>query len=192
MEAAIVYDEAVSGDLSDAGLSPTSVTMALGSNQVLGTTDRLTDIDRDYLWITVPDGLVLSSIVVMPRTMPSGVSFIGVQAGTQVTVLPDPPDATGLLGWTHYSPADVGTDVLDNMSLPSFGSTGFVPPLGAGNYAFWIQEFDVIPYGFDFTLSRALTIIPEPETYMSTLLGLAILLVIVRHRRSGKYSGAPE
>jgi hypothetical protein len=179
IDAATVYDEGVSGDLSNSGLSPTVLTLAIGSNQVFGTTAGVAGVDRDYLTFTVPSGLLLSSLFVLAGTTPSGVSFIGVQAGTQMTVPPNSSDATGLLGWRHYSQSDVGTDILDDMGIASFGSTGFVPPLGAGSYTFWIQEFNVSSYGFDFTLTQ----VPEPGTYAAVLIGLAIVSVISRKPR---------
>ena len=38
--AAVSYDEAVSGDLSNSGLSPTVVSVSQGQNQVFGSTGR--------------------------------------------------------------------------------------------------------------------------------------------------------
>ena len=38
LNGAVIYDKSVSGDLSISGLTPTVITVASGSNQVLGTT----------------------------------------------------------------------------------------------------------------------------------------------------------
>jgi len=76
--AATVYNEAISGDLSNSGLTPTAVTVALGSNQVFGTTGLAGALDRDYFSITVAPGLQLNAIMVLPGTMSGGISFIGL------------------------------------------------------------------------------------------------------------------
>ena len=81
-QADIVYTESVSGDLSGSGLSPTPITVALGSNQVFGTTGRAAGvIDLDYFRLTVPVGEVLTSITILPGTAGLGTlgdAFIGV------------------------------------------------------------------------------------------------------------------
>jgi len=118
-QADIVYTESVSGDLSGSGLSPTPITVALGSNQVFGTTGRAAGvIDLDYFRLTGPVGEVLTSITILPGTAGLGTlgdAFIGVQAGSQVTVLPTASNATGLLGWFHYDNSDVGKNILPLM-----------------------------------------------------------------------------
>jgi PEP-CTERM motif len=175
-QAGIVYNESVSGDLSGSGLSPTPITVALGSNQVFGTTGRVAGVvDLDYFRFTVPVGEVLTGITILPGTAglgPLGDSFIGMQAGSQVTVLPSATDATGLLGWFHYDDSDVGTNILPLMATSGFGSTGFTPPLPAGSYSFWVQELSsgTAPYGFDFTLAT-----PEPASWAMLLAGLALI-----------------
>src|SRR5690348_2858829 len=158
-QAGVVYSESVSGDLSGSGLSPTLITVALGSNQVFGTTGRAAGVvDLDYFRLTVPVGEVLTGITILPGTAGLGAlgdSFIGMQAGSQVTVLPTATDATGLLGWFHYDAGDIGTNILPLMGTSGFGSTGFTPPLPAGSYSFWVQELSTgtAPYGFDFALA---------------------------------------
>src|SRR5882724_1688564 len=88
--AATIWDEASNGDLSNDGLSPTPLVMSVGSNRVLGTTGNSGQgTDRDYFKFTVPVGAKLTSIVLLPNTAISGsVSFIGIQAGPQLTVTP--------------------------------------------------------------------------------------------------------
>ena len=67
--AGVIYTETINGDVSNSGLNPTVVTVALGSNSLFGTTGNPgTGIDRDYLTLTVPNGLMLSSITVLPGT----------------------------------------------------------------------------------------------------------------------------
>ena len=87
----------------------------------------------------------------------------------------------GLLGWWHYSPADIGHDILALAGIPASGSSGFTGPLGPGSYSFWIQDFNAgsFPYGFDFNLSP----VPEPASWSAALLGAAALLARRRVRR---------
>src|SRR5947208_7419755 len=80
----VIYDENASGDLSDSGLSPTLLTVSVGSSQIFGVTGNRTGFDRDYFTITVPTGAVLTSIVLLPGTVslgPEGESIIGIQSG---------------------------------------------------------------------------------------------------------------
>jgi hypothetical protein len=175
--ASTIYDESVSGDLSNSGLSPTLLTVSLGSNQVFGTTGKAAAIDRDYFTFTVPVGEELSAVTLLPGTQTLGAlgeSFIGVQAGPQVTVLTTATDATGLLGWFHYDTTDIGTDILPLMGTAGMGATGFTPPLPSGTYSFWVQEASAgtVAYGLDFAISAT----PEPGYWPMLLAGMAMLL----------------
>jgi hypothetical protein len=184
--AGVVYNEAVSGDLSNSGLNPTVLAVGLGSNQVFGTTGNVGGTDRDYFTFFVPSNLQLTAITVLPGTTVAGVgAFIGMQAGPQVTLSTNATTATGLLGWKHYNPADINTDILPPLAVSGNGSSGFVAPLGTGNYSFWVQEFGggTFPYGFDFTLAAAP--VPEPASYITMISALgALILVLARRPRS--------
>ncbi len=169
--ATTVYDEGVSGDLSGSGASPSFVTMAAGSNVVIGSTGRVNGaVDRDYFSFTVPVGLVLSAITPLTGTGVIGsLSFLGLQAGTQVTA-PTGGPATALLGWHHYALADIGVNMLPGVGAGA-GAIGFTGPLPAGNYSVWIQETGVgtVPYLMEFSLTAA---VPEPASRLGLLLGL--------------------
>lgn len=175
----VVYDESMWGDFSNNGLMPTMVSVHPGSNQVWGTTGRITATDRDYFTITVPSGFTLNSVIELPGTTSGGVSFIGLQWGPQLTLPTNTATAAGLLGWWHYSPADVGTDLFPMMSMASNGSSGFMAPLGEGTYSFWIQDFTpgTFTYGFDIGIAAA---VPEPSTYGMVGGGLVLLLALRR------------
>ena len=181
--AGVVYNETINGDLSNSGLNPTVVTVALGSNSLFGTTGNPgTGIDRDYLTLTVPNGLMLSSITVLPGTFSGGgLSFLGIEAGPQITLPANTQTAAGLLGWWHYSPVDIGHDILALAGIPASGSSGFTGPLGPGSYSFWIQDFNAgsFAYGFDFQIDP----VPEPASWCAALLGSAVLLMRRRVRR---------
>ena len=174
-QAATAWDESLSGDLANVGTGPTAVTLGLGANIITGTTGRSAAgvVDRDYFVFTLPTGWRLDSLTMLPGTTflgPSGLSFVGVQAGTQVTVNPTGGSAAGLLGWWHYKQTDMGTDILPSIGLGP-GASGFVGSLPAGSYAFWIQETatGTAAYNFDFGVSA----VPEASTALLLMAGLA-------------------
>jgi hypothetical protein len=185
-----IYNESVSGDLSNSGLTPTLLTVSPGPNDLFGTTGKTgTTIDRDYFTFTVPQGMELTAITVLPGTQTLGTlgeSFIGIESGPEVTVSTAATDATGLLGWFHYSTGDIGEDILPMMGTSGNGSTGFNGPLPAGTYSFWLQEASAgtVPYGLEFTV-----VTPEPATWTMLLTGMALLVGITARRapRSGSY-----
>jgi hypothetical protein len=175
-----IYNESVSGDLSNSGLSPTLLTVSLGANDVFGTTgkDPNNVIDRDYFTFTVPQGEDLTGITVLPGTQTLGTlgeSFIGIENGPEVTVSTAATDATGLLGWFHYGAGDIGVNILPSMGTSGDGSTGFTGPLPAGTYSIWDQEASsgTVPYGLEFTVAAAT---PEPASWTLLLTGMALLV----------------
>jgi len=177
------YNEGVSGDLSNSPTAPTPVSLSTGSNLIIGTTGRLTandPIDADYFTFTLSAGQVLDSITVLEGTTAIGLALIGIDSGNQVTV--PGPGATGLLGWTHYDTGDIGTNILDDMSVPNMGSSGF-GILGEGTYSVWIQEASPGPldtYRFDFAIRE----VPEASTWAMMLAGFGFIGLAFRRRRA--------
>lgn len=176
-QAATAWDEGASGDFANLGASPTQVSLGLGSNLIIGSTGRNASgvVDRDYFTFTLPAGWQLDTITVMPGTVsigPSTISFIAVEAGTQVLTNPTGGDPSQLLGWWHYGPNDIGSDILGVIGLGP-GAIGFSGSLPAGSYSFWIQETATgsAPYVLDFGVSA----VPEPATALLMLGGLAAL-----------------
>jgi len=187
--AAVTYSESKTVDLSSNGLSPTALALSLGDNIIEGWTGRFEgNIDRDYFTFTLAANQALESITFLDGNT-IGLSFIGVQSGNQVTVSPSAADATGLLGWYHYSKAaDVGTDILDNMGIPMAGSTGFTGPLGPGTYSFWLQEASPgspVHYAFNFVVGEFVveSAVPEPATWTMMLLGFGFAGMALRRSR---------
>jgi hypothetical protein len=134
------YKESKKGDLSGDGLAPTKVVLKAGDNIIDGDSGRP---DRDYFWVKVESGHELYRIVLHTATQIGGnSSFVGVQQGKQVTVDPAEPDAGPLLGWTHFTTEDEGSNILPAI-CEGAGAQGCTPPLAAGNYAFWVQETGV-------------------------------------------------
>jgi hypothetical protein len=177
------------GPLSTSGLAPTALgPLTLGDNDVFATTGSSAAgvIDQNFFVVTVPVGFALASITELPGTVVGGAaSFIGVEAGSQVTVASNnPTTAAGLLGFTLYTEAEINTNILPLMATPNEGSSGFTPPLGPGQYSFWIQEGDTgtFPFGFDLGLVSTASV-PEPGTLTISLIGLAILSPVLLRRR---------
>jgi hypothetical protein len=108
------------------------VTFVGGGNDILGTDGPSgpagpTTTNPDFFTFNVPVGLALTAITVLPGTMSAGidnVSFIGIEGGTQITLPRPAPSAAGLLGWWHFGPGDIGTDILPEMGIPADGCPG--------------------------------------------------------------------
>jgi hypothetical protein len=159
-QAFVIWDEAVDGDLADAGspsTAPTDINVSAGTNSVIG---GMPGSDMDFLTIFVPEdheftGLVLASYVSTETT-----AFIAIRAGE---INPPTNNPALLLGYTHFGtgPGNVGEDILDDMGLGG-SAQGFTPPLPSGNYTFWLQEAEnstALTYQFDFIIEE----IPPPE-----------------------------
>ena len=182
-EAAVVYREVDNGELSGNGLSPTEIPLGVGSNQIFGRMGGGGGgADRDYFFVNIPTAFELRSVTLLPETRVLGVSFIGLQAGEQVTVNPNAGSANGLLGWSHYGAGDIGTDLLPTMAQ-GFGAAGFTAPLGAGSYAFWLQETGSgsVTWGLDLQV--------QPVPLPGALPGLVSALVLLQSRRRRAAAG---
>jgi hypothetical protein len=186
-----LWNSAVNGPLSTSGLAPTVLgPMTLGSNEVFASTglNAAGVVDQNYFTVTVPTGFALASLTELPGTQVGGLaSFIGLEAGPQVTVGSNPATAAGLLGFTLYTPADINTNILPSMAVAADGSSGFTAPLGPGQYSFWIQEGGTLgTFQFGFDLGLVSTAVPEPGTLTISLIGLAILSPAFLLRRRGR------
>jgi len=191
--AATGYNE-TSGDLSNLNNSPTLVTFGIGDNFITGATGNsgttAATIDRDYFTFTLLPGQELTAIMVLDGTTSIAgpdpdhpKSFIGIEAGPHVTD-PAAPVVGDLLGYTHYGPSLIKSDILDDIGGGA-GAQGFSGPLGAGTYSVWIQEANMgrADYAFNF-LVRA---VPEPSSWAMMLSGFG--LIGWSMRRSQKRKG---
>ena len=164
-------DPAADGDLSGDHLAPTPVTFVPGQNDVLGQTGKAGTVsDRDYFTFVIPNGYVLDALIVLNSQLPAGnFAVLGLQSGDEVTD-PTAPVAADLLGYLHFAPADIGTDILPEIGTAA-GSQTFTPPLGPGTYSVWIQDTNLGAsiYALQFDVVLA----PGPETALLTLTGLA-------------------
>ena len=166
--AAMVWNETLDGDLSNDGATPTSLTLNVGNNQIIGNTGNVggLGVDLDYFTFTLAPGQALTSITLLGNTIVSGMfSFIGVQAGPQVTVAPSGAGGQALLGWAHYGVPDIGSDLLASQISPGSALT-------AGTYSVWVQDTGgPATYGFDFTTVQQVPLPPSLLLLASTLAG---------------------
>jgi hypothetical protein len=175
-QAATAWNESLNGDFSNNGLAPTQVVLAAGADNVVsGTTgDAGQGVDRDYFTFTVPEGTVLTSLILLPNTFVSGSSsFLGLQAGPQMTVTPTGGGVQNLIGSIHYDGTMANADLLPLM---------FLAPLQSGTYSAWIQELGgVVDYSLNFNVWAA----PVPVPAAAVLLVSGVLgLGAMRRRRS--------
>jgi hypothetical protein len=164
LRADTVFDEAALGDFSNDGLAPTSFLLGAGTNELVGTfgiSPVPDQHDLDYVSVTVPDGYLLSRLVLVDAFAGGAFSFVGLQAGPAVTVPPDNQSInTPLLGWAHFGSASIGQDLFPGMAA-SPGSVGFTAPLAAGTYSLWIMELNTSEaYSYRFGLE--VVAIPGP------------------------------
>ena len=175
--AATIWDEGVSGDLSNDRANPTLLTLAVGTNTIIGS---VTAGERDYFRFNLPGGNTFTQLNLAAYS-PSNLGFLAVQSGTQITVDPLAPTAAPLLGYVHTSNTQVGTDILDDMAasnLLSPPAIGFVPPLGPGDYSFWMQQTSAVLTDYTFDV----VVVPEPSAAALLGLGLGALALVARRR----------
>jgi hypothetical protein len=157
-----LYDESVSGDLSNNQAAPTPLTLAPGTNAVKGTVGGA-DM-QDWIMLHVPTGMTLSSIVLASYVPGDSQGFTGFQRGT--SFVNSPFTASSYVGYAHFGigatngnlpPTNlVGADLLPIMADPNLaaGSQGFTPPLASGDYTFLIQQQGpATGYQFNFVTS---------------------------------------
>src|SRR4051794_5161353 len=82
------YNEAINGDFSNTGTTPTILSFSPGENIVRGSTGSTlggaATTDRDYFTFTVPATLTLESLVLNNITLGSGGGAgLAIQAGGQ-------------------------------------------------------------------------------------------------------------
>jgi len=177
------YSEAVNGDLSDNGLTPTTLLLQAGKNTVsgnFGKSQTSNAQDLDYLSIVVPPGYALTRLTLLGLNQGGANSFLGVQSGPQLTMPPTSRDPTPLLGYMHIYTSMQGVNLLGPFGL--LGNTGGV--LNSGSYTFWINETDTSTsnwsYAFEFEVTPVSAPVPVLPAWGIFLLGLLLLFPALR------------
>jgi hypothetical protein len=193
---ATIYDEAVSGDLSNDKAAPTALPLTPGFNSVSGTSSGFppegTD-PQDWVSFTIPTGFVMISFVHFKYVSTDDQGFTGFQSGSSFSG--DEFLAGSYAGYAHFGteatnpdgtpPAStVGVNLLPLMADPNFapGTTGFTPPLGAGTYTFLFQQGDPVTTGYQFNM--IVKSVPESGSTLC-LLGIGGLAILALRRRLG-------
>ncbi len=168
------YDESVTGDLSNDPTAPTSFTLSLGTNSILGTVGSGAGTDSlDAVAITVPAGMELTRFTNSVYSGSDNQDFIGFHPGA--TFAGSVNVSSNYTGLAHFgttarnegvgnppgsSTSTVGLDLLPVMNSEGLavGASGFARPLGPGTYTFLIgqviAEVDTFPtYRFDVTVA---------------------------------------
>jgi hypothetical protein len=172
--AEVAYNEGTSGDFSTVQTSPTALSLAQGSQSIIGTlrTGDAND-NRDFVAITVPAGLQVTALTQVSYVSGDTTSFAAIQLGGSM------PGNLGLpgtyAGYTHFGAGLDGAELLEMMDGAD-GATGFTRPLGAGTYTFLFQQTgtSATAYQFDFTVT------PEPGS--AALLGTVGMLLLLARR----------
>ena len=133
---AIIYKEAVSGDLSDDKTAPTPLTLTPGFNSVIGTVSGFppegTD-PQDWVSFTIPAGFVMTSCVNAVYKSVDPQWFTGFHFGSSFPGGVDSEfDPANYAGYAHFgnhalnpdgsptSSSTVGVNLLPLMADPSF------------------------------------------------------------------------
>jgi hypothetical protein len=143
-----------------------------------GTIDGI--VLEDQMWNVPADNrawTMLTSLILLDGTFVSGgVSFLGLQVGSQFTQPAEQIQAGDLLGFLHYGTDLIGQDLLPLIDGPFTG-------LPSGVYTAWVQDTGggAAGYGFDFQLTAAPVPLPGAVWLLASgALGLGAL----RRRRA--------
>jgi len=169
--AAIIYNEAIDGEISSVSTTPTSLgSLSLGQSDIIG---QIGSGARDYFTFTVGSGLILDSITLVSGTGTN--HFFGIDDQSTFN------DGGGFLIGALFSGAVTESpDFLDTFSGGgAFGGSGVSESnLPAGDYTILLNE--TVAGSFDYQLR--LTSVPEPSSVL--ILGLGVLGFIGRRRRA--------
>lgn len=180
---AVDHNEAVNGDLSDDRFNPSNFVLSAGDN-TFTVTHQGSPYDLDYMTITVPNGFVLSSLILEDFIAePNNLAFFGVQEGATFTVDAGSATAADLLGGLVYGAPQIGQDVLPETGSLG-GSMGFTPPLPAGTYTLWLQQTGPQSTAvLNFQLTFDGESVPTVSTWGLVVLALSLLVVAKVSRR---------
>lgn len=182
-QAAVVWDEASMGDLSDDNTDPTPVAffVATPGNSEVSTVIGETEGGAgdgigipDIFTFDIAAGNVLEKITLTEYSGGDSAMFVAISRGNQFPssfeeIATGNPDTSEWLGGVIVGDLNFTLGNNDQI-LELLGAnvtnagTGFVPPLGPGSYSFYIQQTGPPnTYSFDFLVADV-TAVPEPST----------------------------
>src|SRR6266513_2072994 len=110
---ATIYDESVSGDLSNDPAAPTALTLTPGLNSVSGTVAGFPEFGgtdpQDWVSFTIPTGFVMISYVNSKYNSTDDQGFTGFQFGSAFSG--DPFMAISYAGYAHFGTAATNPDM---------------------------------------------------------------------------------
>lgn len=177
LQADVVWNESVNGDLSSNPDAPTFLNFANGSNTVVGSISEPDGDPRDYMTFTIGPNQFLTGLT-LDAYGPPGVSFQGINAGN-TSFIPSTATAGSFLGLDFVQEGLIGVDMLPILAIGEYGSTGFTVPLGPGNYTYLIQE---LTGGESRSYQLTFSVVPEPSS-VAMLGGMALICMTRRSRR---------
>lgn len=185
---AVIYDEAISGDLSNTPLSPTLLILSAGENVVRGTAggtgyDAATYLaeDPDIFTITIPVGKVLTAIdLTRIEAVDGSLGALGFFTAISVgsTIRTDLAPGSGALLSNAFvqGPVNLLADFANGSSVG--GLPAFSIPLSAGTYTLWFQEISArVNYEVSFTT------VPVPEPGVLACCAPLFAATLFRRRR---------
>jgi hypothetical protein len=176
---ALTYSESVNGDLAGTRLTPTSLSLDVGSNLISGS---VVMGDVDYVTLNIPAGASLAQLTLSDYSTSDNLAFIAIQAGSQFTEPAIGTNVANLLGYSHIDfsqPPGADYLVLMNSDVNGLGAIGYTTPLPSGAYTLWIQQTGPELTGYTW---NAVVTAPEPGALALLALGLAGVLA-ARARR---------
>lgn len=191
--ARVVFDDRVHGPASSNSAAPTILPVGLGSNEVRGSS-RAVPLTPVFFSFTLDPGWTLDRLTLLDYAFlgvhDMGGSFLAIQKGPEVTGLDYERVhellGAGLIGRTESTA--VGSNLLIELGISSFGEIGFAGPLPEGTYSIWYQENsgDTL-YAFD------LVVTPLPAALPLFAAGLAIAAALRAARdRHGRQRTGPQ
>ena len=154
VNAALVYNEAVDGDLGTDPLIPTALVFAVGSSTVTGTTSNIGTLDRDYITFTLAPGQKLIGLNLIAIS-PNNLAFTSFNAGA-TSYAPSAATAANFRSGIHINAVFIGVDLMPFYVSDSVtGNSLPAPELGPGTYCFLIQQTSPIlqSYSLEFVVS---------------------------------------
>lgn len=148
-------------DISDDQNNPTAFDLTLGTNLLIastggGTGGATNGSDAEFIGVTVPAGMTLESITLnaYDHIFPTNRAFVAYESGSTTLQAPiadyldgTAPEPNNVL----FGTSDLGGDIF----------TG----LGAGPFAFWIQETNPNPASYEMSFH----VVPEPAGWLMVL-----------------------